>query len=84
MPVQGKDGEELLTVAEAAADLGLKLSTVRTLVSNNRIAVVRLNERTPLIPRTAIETYRRDGRGKPGRRKRQQQPVAPSSKDDKE
>jgi len=75
MPLRGEDGEELLTVAEAAAELGIKPATVRTLISNGRITVVRLNERTPLIPRTTIDAYRRTSRGKPGP-KRQQEPVA--------
>lgn len=74
MPLRGENDEDLFTVAEAADLWGIQPSTVRTLISGDtpRVRVVRLNERTPLIPRSEIDRYQRESRGKPGRKKQQQ------------
>jgi excisionase family DNA binding protein len=60
----------MLTVAEAAAELGVSPITIRRAVGNGRITPHTLNGRTYLIPRSQVERYRRDSLGQPGNRKR--------------
>jgi excisionase family DNA binding protein len=60
----------MLTVAEAAAELGVSPITIRRAVGNGTITPARLNGRTYLIPRAQVERYRRDSLGQPGNRKR--------------
>jgi excisionase family DNA binding protein len=60
----------MLTVAEAAAELGISPTTIHRAVGNGTMTPERLNGRTYLIPRKQVERYRRDSLGQPGNRKR--------------
>lgn len=68
MPLRDEQGQELLTSAEAAQELGLTTSTIRTLMQKERLRVVRLDARTVLIPRAEVERYRHESLGRPGRK----------------
>jgi excisionase family DNA binding protein len=61
---------DMLTVAEAAAELGVSPTTIRRAVGNDRISPHTLNGRTYLIPRSEVERYRRDSLGNRGGRRR--------------
>lgn len=66
--------DDLLSVAQAAAELGLSRISIRQAIMRRLITPVRLDGRTNLIPREELERYRRDHlrtRG-PGARKRTQ------------
>ncbi len=65
MPVRDESGEELLTLREAAEELGLSASTLRVQVKRGRLHVVALTSRINLIRRTEVETYRRESLGQP-------------------
>jgi excisionase family DNA binding protein len=60
----------LFTVAEAAAQLGLSPITIRGAIRRKTLAVVELDKRTKLIPREELERYKRECRGRHGRRPR--------------
>ncbi len=67
MPVREEDGEELLTPTEAAEALGLTRGTIKALIHRGRLTRVTVSPRVVFIPRTSIETYRRESLGrKPG------------------
>jgi excisionase family DNA binding protein len=66
----------MLTVAEAAAELGISPITIHRAVGNATITPARLNGRTYLIPRSEVERYRRDSLGQHGKRKKK--PVDPA------
>ena len=68
-PVRGPDGEELYTTGLAAKELGLSPSTLGTLINEGRIRTVWLDARTALIRRSALERYRVESLGKPGRKR---------------
>ena len=61
---------DMLTVAEAAAELGISPITIHRAVGNGTITPARLNRRTYLLPRSEVERYRRDSLGQPGKRKK--------------
>ena len=63
--------ENYLTIAETAKRLGLTAWGVRTAIQEGRIKPVRLDEtsRTKLIPVEEVERYRREHRGRQGKRK---------------
>ena len=61
---------DMLTVAEAAKELGISTTTIHRAVGNGRIEPYRLNDRTYLIPREQVERYRRDSLDNRGGRKR--------------
>jgi excisionase family DNA binding protein len=61
---------EMLTVAEAAAELGISPTTIHRAVGNGTITPYKLDARTYLIPRSEVERYRRDSLGQPGKRKK--------------
>jgi excisionase family DNA binding protein len=63
MPIR----EELLSVAEAAQELGLTPPAIRRAIQRGLIAPVRLDGRTNLIPRTQVDKYRAEHRGRMGR-----------------
>jgi excisionase family DNA binding protein len=68
MPIRDEKGQELLTIAEAAKDLGLSVATIRVLLHKGRLRRVHPSELSPhvvVIPRADIEKYRRDHLGKP-------------------
>ena len=58
---------EMLTVAEAAADLGISTTTIHRAVGNGTITPARLNGRTYLISRGEVERYRRESLGRRGK-----------------
>src|SRR5262249_36637669 len=60
---------DMLTVDEAAEQLGLSPVTIRRAVMNRTITVVPLNGRTYLISRDEVERYRREHLGRRGKRK---------------
>ena len=62
--------QELVSVATAARELGLTPRSLRSAIERGRIAAVRLDGRTNLVPRSEIERYRRQTLGRPGRRKK--------------
>lgn len=78
--VFAEDGEELLTTADAAADLELSRSTLQTLIQKGTIRVERLDERTVLIRRSEVERYRRESLGRPGRKAKGPQTPATASR----
>jgi excisionase family DNA binding protein len=65
MPVRDENGDELLTLREAAEELGLSASTLRVQVKRGRLHVVALTSRLNLIYRTEVETYKRESLGQP-------------------
>ena len=60
--------EDYMTVAQAAKELGLTPTGLRTAVSEGRIKTVALHKRTNLIAREEVERYRREHLGKRGKR----------------
>jgi excisionase family DNA binding protein len=63
MPIR----EDLLSVAEAAQELGLTRPAIRRAIQRGLIEPVRLDGRTNLIPRTQVDKYRAEHRGRMGR-----------------
>ena len=63
MPIR----EDLLSVAEAAQELGLTRPAIRRAIQRGLIAPVRLDGRTNLIPRAQVDKYRAEHRGRMGR-----------------
>jgi excisionase family DNA binding protein len=59
---------DMLTVAEAAKELGISTTTIHRAVGNGTITPQRLNGRTYLIPRSEVERYRREHLGQRGKR----------------
>jgi hypothetical protein len=71
---------DLLTVAQAADELGLTPSGIRNAIMYGTIIPVRIDGRTNMIARSEVERYRREHLGQRGKRKkaaRQQQPAEP-------
>lgn len=67
---------DLLTVAQAAAELGVGPSAIRDAISRGAITPVRIDGRTNMLTRAEVERYRRQSLGRPGRRKtKPQQPA---------
>jgi excisionase family DNA binding protein len=63
--------ENYLTVTEAAAELGLSASALRSAINYGSLRPVRLDKtsRTNLISREEVERYRREHLGRRGKRK---------------
>jgi excisionase family DNA binding protein len=59
--------EDLLSVAEAAQELGLTRPAIRRAIQRGLIEPVRLDGRTNLIPRAQVDKYRAEHRGRMGR-----------------
>ena len=59
--------QDLLTVAEAAQELGIGTSGVRMAITYGTLRPVRIDGRTIMIERGELERYRRDHLGKRGR-----------------
>ena len=55
-----------MTVAEAAASLGIAPATLRQQIANGRIRATK-HGRDWWIPRREVERYRRENLGRPGR-----------------
>jgi len=70
---------DMLTVKEAADELGITRTTVRRAVMNGTLSVHRLDDRTYLVPRGEVERYRREHLGQRGKRKKK--PAEPANKD---
>ena len=62
------DREDLITVAQAAEELGLTPQAVRNAVMRGHITPERLDGRTSLLPRAEIDRYRRERLGRHGKR----------------
>jgi excisionase family DNA binding protein len=62
--------QDLLSVAQAARELGLSPSGIRNAIMYGTITPVRLDGRTNLIPRAEVEGYRREHLGQRGKRKK--------------
>jgi excisionase family DNA binding protein len=60
----------MLSVAEAAEELGISTTTIHRAVGNGTIRPTRLNGRTYLIPQSEVERYRRERLGNRGGRRR--------------
>ena len=62
--------ENYLTVTEAAAELGLSASALRSAINYGSLRTVRLDKtsRTNLISREEVERYRREHKGRRGKR----------------
>jgi excisionase family DNA binding protein len=60
--------QDFLTVAQAAQELGITPSGVRTAISEGRLTRTLLHKRTSLIAREDVERYRREHLGKQGKR----------------
>jgi excisionase family DNA binding protein len=61
---------DLLTVAEAASELGIGPSGVRMAIAYGTLRPVRIDRRTNMIERTEVERYRREHLGQRGKRKK--------------
>jgi excisionase family DNA binding protein len=68
--------QDFLTVAQAAEELGITPSGLRTAINEGRLTRTLLHARTSLIPRTEVERYRREHLGQRGKRKKK--PVEPA------
>jgi excisionase family DNA binding protein len=62
---------DLVTVAQAAEELGVSPHTIRGAIMRGQITPVALDKRTNLIPRSEIERYRRQHKGQHGKRPQQ-------------
>jgi hypothetical protein len=60
--------QDFLTVAQAARELGITPSGLRTAISEGRLKRILLHKRTSLIAREEMERYRREHLGKQGKR----------------
>jgi excisionase family DNA binding protein len=58
---------EYVSVAEAAAELGLNASTIRKRISTGQMRAQRLGERSLMISRREVERWRKIGKLPPGR-----------------
>ena len=67
---------DLLTVAQAADELGLSPSGIRNAIMYGTITPVRVDGRTNMIARAEVERYRAEHLGQRGKRK--QQPDQPA------
>ena len=62
--------ENYLTVTEAAHELGLSASALRSAIEYGSLHAVRLDGRTNLIHRDEVERYRHEHQGQHGKRPR--------------
>ena len=60
--------EDFMTVAQAAKELGLTPTGLRTAIGEGRIKRTLLHARTSLIAREEVERYRREHLGRRGKR----------------
>jgi hypothetical protein len=67
--------QDLISVAQAAEELGLTPGAVRAAIKRGFITPVPLDRRTNLVARSEIETYRRAHLGQWGRGKRKKKPA---------
>jgi excisionase family DNA binding protein len=80
MPIK----EDLLSVAEAAQELGLTRPAIRRAIMRGLIEPVRLDGRTNLIPRAEVDRYRAEHRGRMGRPAKTDKQPASRPAEDKE
>jgi excisionase family DNA binding protein len=76
---------DVLTVAQAAQELGLTREAIRGAIHRRLLTTIQLDARTRVIPRSAVERYRADhqtGRGRPP--KSRTQPAQPAEGDPNE
>ena len=62
------EGRELMTVAEAARELGLSIRGVLNRLERGQMRGERVHPRLWLIPREEVERWRMLGRQRPGRK----------------
>jgi Helix-turn-helix domain len=67
---------DLFTVTEAAAELGLSPSALRSAINYGSLHPIRLDRRTNMLSREEVERYRREHLGQRGKRKNKKQPAA--------
>ena len=60
---------DFLTVAQAAEELGITPSGLRTAINEGRLTRTLLHKRTSLIAREDVERYRREHLGQRGKRR---------------
>jgi len=66
----GMEHAEYLSVAEAAATLGMSASGVRTRLERGQMAGTKVGARAWIIPRAEVERWRTLGRQKTGPKRR--------------
>jgi hypothetical protein len=59
---------DLVSVAQAAEELGLTTSAVRNAIAYGSLRATRIDKRTNMIERGELERYRRENRGRRGKR----------------
>ena len=70
---------DIMSVAQAAEELGIKPVAVRFAIMRGLITPIRLDARTNLVPRSEVERYRREHLGQRGKRKKR--PARPAEED---
>jgi excisionase family DNA binding protein len=74
--------QDLLSVAQAAQELGLAPVSIRHAIMRGTLGVVRLDGRTNLVPRSELERYRQEHLRKRGRpAKTTEQPATQSAEE---
>ena len=61
---------ELISVADAARELGITPDALRGAIMRGTLSPVRVDQRTNMLERTEVERYRRDHLGQRGKRKK--------------
>jgi excisionase family DNA binding protein len=64
---------EYMTVAQAAAELGMSARAVRNRIERGEMKAEQLNPRLLLIPRAEVDRWREIGRLRPGPKPRRRQ-----------
>jgi excisionase family DNA binding protein len=72
--LKGNALDELLTVANAAKELGMATGSLHTAIRQGRIPVVKLGPNTTLIRREDIEAYKATPKGSGGRPRKAAEP----------
>ena len=69
---------DFMTLAQAAAELGVDPATLRLAVRNGKLAAEKLSSRTTVVAHEELERYRRENHGKQGWAKRKDPDYTPS------
>jgi hypothetical protein len=69
MPPKKHDLTRLVAAPAAAEQLGLHRSTISLQTDAGKLQALRLRDGTPVYDVSELERYRRENRGKPGRKK---------------
>jgi excisionase family DNA binding protein len=65
--VKGEEAKDLLTVTEAAEELGISVSAVQVRLRRGQMRGIRPSPRIWLVPRSEVDAWRERGKMKPGR-----------------